>query len=91
MITLDAAGDCDSGEMGAWGRRPLLAERRIDTLADCARVCHLYCARCHFVSFSERNRDCSWYRACDLRHLHRDAGPANGESYRSVAVRSAAG
>jgi hypothetical protein len=48
------------------------------------RSCFAYCYRCaacHFVSFSARFSDCSWFRNCPQLHV------ANSKSHRSYRVR----
>ena len=40
-------------------------------LQACIASC-MACARCNFVSFSRGERDCSWYRDCDMGALNND-------------------
>ena len=55
--------DCNLGEQGAWELRGPAAQ-----LSSCVRLCSC-CANCHYVSFSARHGDCSWYRTCDIQQL----------------------
>ena len=67
-------GDCATGLQGAWPW-----QGRAACIERCTR-----CRRCNFVSFSDINRDCSWYHACALDSLNMHA--YNGESYTTVHV-----
>ena len=52
----DYGGDCEHDDLGAW---------QLDgPLGVCVGMCAC-CARCRFVSFSAKNKDCSWYASCD--------------------------
>ena len=71
------SGECDVDNKGSFkwpiGRRHAGSdlsdhERDIGGMQDCMQKC-LLCARCDLVSFSRSERDCSWYRSCDLEHL----------------------
>ena len=44
------------------------SNKDIEGMRDCLHEC-LSCSGCHYVSFSRTERDCSWYRKCDLNHL----------------------
>ena len=59
--TSDGQGErCESYEAkGTW---------RVAEEASCISRCAA-CSRCHFVSFSQRFSDCSWFRHCDLHAL----------------------
>ena len=59
---------------------------KIASLAACAAKAAA-CADANFVSWSVRNKDCSWYKACTFTNasLRRFAG--NGTDYRSQVVR----
>ena len=46
----------------------------------CLAHCLERCERCHYVSVSRRNADCSWYAFCDLKRLHLEF---HGDSYRT--------
>lgn len=72
------SGDCSTSAKGsfAW---PLVSRysvtsllsqeaKELEGMRDCVREC-LSCAQCFFVSFSRNERDCSWYKACDLNRL----------------------
>ena len=59
---------------------------KIANLSDCVAKAKT-CKNANYVSFSIKNRDCSWYRGCDFTNasLRRFAG--NGTDYRSQVVR----
>ena len=70
------ASDCSRGFFGS--------VRGIKDLAGCVAMC-TGCARCRFVSYSQRNDDCSWFSWC--RQPRTAAGPpTHAESYQTVAV-----
>jgi len=73
-------GDCESDSKGAW----TLAAR--EPFSACYARC-MACANCNFVSFSAKERDCSWYSECDTDGLHTD-GPV-GSTFRTVRVKQA--
>ena len=78
-----APRDCYSRGFGAFP--PLSdAQARSWRTAEkyCVEECRR-CANCHFVSFSTRWRDCSWYEECDLKKTHTDV-----EGFRSRHVPS---
>jgi|UniRef100_A0A7S3EVN3 hypothetical protein len=51
---------CSLGDrLGSW---------RAGTLQDCAARCQ-QCPRCHFISFSSYDQDCSWFNSCPEVHL----------------------
>ena len=60
-------GDC---ARGAKGFLPTGKSSGIDTFRDCIDFCHFDCARCRYVSFSLRQRDCSWYHDCENPSSH---------------------
>ena len=55
-------------------------------MRDCVQAC-IHCSRCRVVSFSRKEKDCSWYAECDTAHL----GDAFGTYHRSFLVRGADG
>ena len=76
---------CQTAASGAVRAR----EHNISSFSDCARFCE-GCAACYYVSFSlgahgaeKDHDDCSWYSACDVRHLTPDAA-----NYTSAAVKN---
>ena len=75
-VTEFGASDCDAGTQGAWVLRG-------GSLGECARLCGC-CARCHFVSYSKAESDCSWFAECDTTALL-SKGPAG--NFRTVRVR----
>lgn len=64
--TGEGEGDCASGSSGSWSAREL----GIDSVDACATRCATSCSRCRYVSFSLAADDCSWFRTCNLGHLH---------------------
>ena len=83
-------GDCSHGFSGAWDA----AKLRLRTLDDCAHHCVARCARCRWVSFSAKNRDCSWFFECAKGGPTVNGGSSEFvsgdafESYRSRRVRA---
>ena len=75
-------GDCKGGLSGSWEPG---ASSGVHSLADCVAACKC-CSACRFISFSAANKDCSWYRSCDLSGLTTD-GVAAG--YVTLAVHKA--
>ena len=57
-------GDCERDLAGIW--------ERVDTLQVCVAKCSA-CAQCTHVSFSTEQRECFWWRFCDLQNLHTHA------------------
>ena len=51
-------------------------------LEQCLQTC-AKCDGCHYVSFSKRMNDCSWYARCNLQRLK----TANGQHHRSYRMR----
>ena len=67
------AGDCNSSNVGSW---KLTSQQSTDWSA-AARACTTRCercARCRYVSFSLRWRDCSWFSDCTLGRLQHSVG-----------------
>ena len=65
-VTTAGASDCAVGESGMWvASSTFPGVRRAGLLAACAHKC-LGCARCNFVSFSQKGDECGWYHACEL-------------------------
>ena len=75
--TVDDAGDCEAGDRGLWR---MGAATNITDERSCLVHCLERCERCHYVSVSRRNADCSWYAFCDLKRLHLEF---HGDSYRT--------
>ena len=71
--TAPVPGSCSQSSCGSW---------KLRTLRSCVARCQ-GCERCHFVSFSRRHRDCSWFFDCDLSRLGQSD---SGESFRTFAV-----
>ena len=71
-VTSDGdVGDCANGAQGS-----LVVSANAFEVTDevsCAHFCTTLCARCRFISFSLRARDCSWYASCDMSSLHQDS------------------
>ena len=80
FTTSGSEGDCDgapsSDLKGSWPLSEGLA-----SLDECARRCSA-CAKCNYVSFSEAQRDCSWFHRCDYAHLQ----SLHRASFRSLHV-----
>ena len=71
---------CETDDKGSQGG--------VATFAACEAYCRA-CARCRYISFNARTRDCSWYRTCDLHALlERDGG---GEYVTAHVPQGAAG
>ena len=79
-LTLVPGKSCITGDRSFWKPPPT-------TLAGCVARCRS-CARCAVISFSRKQRDCSWYAECDLDDLRRP--PRHADDYVSVRVRDAA-
>ena len=75
--TDDDPGDCEAGDRGMWR---MGAASNITDERSCLAHCLERCERCHYVSVSRRNADCSWYAFCDLKRLHLEF---HGDSYRT--------
>ncbi|KOO35331.1 hypothetical protein Ctob_011675 [Chrysochromulina tobinii] len=59
LTAMGEGARCDATDSkGSWSVSGLL-----DCLADCRR-----CERCHFVSYSDVDHDCSWFRSCPAAH-----------------------
>lgn len=82
-ITPDSEGDCATGDAGSWHA----LARRARSLKRCAALCE-GCPRCHYVSLSLKNDDCSWFHSCALPLEQGTPGVANGNSYTTVQVRN---
>jgi hypothetical protein len=76
--TVDNPGNCSAGWQGSWNGPPA------HNLRACIQKCS-GCARCRAVSYSEQNRDCSWYHNCALDSLNVHGWA--GDSYTTVQVR----
>ena len=65
------AGDCARGHKGSWRLHPWMRgwTRGIYDERSCVRHCVRHCARCHFVSVSMADGDCSWYHSCAVDAL----------------------
>ena len=74
-------GDCERDLAGIW--------ERVDTLQVCVAKCSA-CAQCTHVSFSTEQRECFWWRFCDLQILHTSAHDSS-RSFRTLAVKRAGG
>ena len=62
------AGDCNGDKQGSWG----VTEVTVESVAQaCADLC-ASCARCRFVSYSHRFKECSWFHDCKLDRLRHD-------------------
>lgn len=72
-VTTDGEGGrcLPTDSRGAW--RGVAAA----SLRSCRAACEA-CARCHYVSFSQRWKDCSWFRRCD--ELQSGAGIVSGKA-----------
>ena len=57
-----ASERCDAGQHGASVEHK---RTKITSLEQCAARCYNRCTGCAFVSFSEAQKDCSWYARCD--------------------------
>ena len=71
VTELEGDSDCAEGERGAW-----CVGEAINTTEALAAACVArcqQCARCNYVSYSLRWRDCSWFFRCP-RLLHRVRG-----------------
>jgi hypothetical protein len=55
---------CNTQAKGSWAA----AAANISTLAECVAKAKP-CSQAAFVSFSQPQNDCSWYKACDMGHL----------------------
>ena len=69
--------DCERAEYGAW--------QTPTTLRECVNACQ-GCARCNYISFSARNRDCSWFHNCSFSELGQ-VSYGGGDTYTSVQVK----
>jgi hypothetical protein len=74
-------GECHLGDYG------FFENGASDSLESCRRACRT-CARCAFVSWSAKNRDCSWYASCDMDDLRRP--PKGAPDYVTYHERTAA-
>jgi DMSO/TMAO reductase YedYZ molybdopterin-dependent catalytic subunit len=64
----EPGGDCNTDPSGSFAS----SNWKNQTLEACvARV--RVCKNANYVSFSAANEDCSWYKACDVDHLHTGA------------------
>lgn len=64
--TLEGPSDCAAGDMGSW---PLGKALGRDAAREACRSRCRACARCRFVSWSLKHRECSWFYDCDLASL----------------------
>ena len=62
----------------------------IGSLEECAAKCEESCPRCSYVSFSYRQRDCSWFTSCTA-FIPLAASPGLAGDYVSTRVRRRAG
>ena len=74
-------GDCHLGDSGT-----LEEDDAAASLRRCRLACEKGCPRCAVVSWSAKNRDCSWYAHCDLDDLRRP--PKEAPDYVSSRVRT---
>ena len=76
--------DCELGQKGVLGplSRALWQAGEVVSLRACVEHCSR-CQRCRYFSFSQQWRDCSWYRSCDLKSLHKDV--ANFQTFKMPA------
>jgi hypothetical protein len=61
---------CLHGKSGAWRLSLPQARTWEDALTTCQQRCEM-CQGCNFMSVSREERDCSWFRNCDVTNLHR--------------------
>ena len=73
------AGDCNTGEKGAWR----ISRFRPLNVSGCLHRCRSECAQCRYVTVSLQAHDCSWYASCDLERL---SYAGNGADHQSLAV-----
>jgi hypothetical protein len=71
---------CRTETFGVWDTERKLIRSLSDCVAQCRR-----CHNCRFVSFSQKNHDCSWYSKCDLGALLTHA-TGQADDYVSVEV-----
>lgn len=85
-VTEPGESDCEAGMSGSWPLSKLVAEPLKSTASALLRsACHakcLSCPRCNYMTWSATYDDCSWYHACDLKHLTPSAG------FESIKVRA---
>lgn len=67
-------GDCQNGEKGTVMLRT--KPWNIETIDDCVDFCFHYCGRCKYISYSAKERDCSWYSECNIQQLTPHSGAA---------------
>lgn len=65
------AGNCSSGDSGAWSL-PQEERNGMGLTAACWARCAA-CHRCQYISYSIRWHDCSWYHSCAISGLHRSS------------------
>ena len=84
-------GDCLTGNNGnlPFGPGAPPNPMGILTEVDCVRMCAERCARCNYVSISERGHDCSWYHSCDLNALALEPRWLKHKTYSVAAVKRA--
>ena len=84
-------GDCLTGNNGnlPFGPGAPPNPMGILTEVDCVRMCAERCARCNYVSISERGHDCSWYHSCDLNALAMEPRWLKHKTYSVAAVKRA--
>ena len=79
--TAEADTDCAADDAGSWVLSHAEARSWASAGEACSQRC-LGCARCWFVSYSLRRRDCSWFRDCAMNELRHDVS-----GFRSAAIR----
>ena len=62
--TPDDPGDCSAGGKGSFRLSQQVSDMQ-SAIRECSRRCRS-CGRCRYISVSVANRDCSWYRSCEL-------------------------
>ena len=63
-----SGADCNTEDSGSWQFNRTEAKNWKVAQAACARRCNA-CARCQFVSYSLKERDCSWFAMCNMENL----------------------
>mmetsp|Transcript_34596 Transcript_34596/g.73876 ORF Transcript_34596/g.73876 Transcript_34596/m.73876 type:complete len:203 (+) Transcript_34596:117-725(+) len=59
---------CTKSSRGAWPLPANATGSWAAALFQCTHMCK-GCANCHYISFSNRNRDCSWFNSCRINEL----------------------
>lgn len=79
------AARCETAGKGNWALMRSQVKSWETAVATCQQRCSL-CKNCHYLSISLDQRDCSWFRHCDLSKLHtRDPSVAIAGSFKSAA------